>query len=366
MRKNVPFEVSRNDARPLVRQVLDGMREAILGGYYAPGDEIPPYAELARLLGVSQIVTKAVLKRLGEDGLVLARPRIGTVVRDCGAKQWIGHVVLIGADEDDNYLQSILAGIVRDRLMEAGYLLTRASVRTGPDGKPDFTHLDVVLARSVDLVMLIREDGDIIRFLAGRKVPFAMLRETPRSPVGAVGFTHLDYNRAAREFALECARLGVGEVVEAYWTSMMCDVADECRKAGIAVRRMKIPVDFSAWHLVSVKRAGLEAFSKLASSGRLKRNAVYFIADDYLASGALLALAVAGVTIPEDVRVAVWSNTGLGPVFTKELSRMELDPAEAGATVAAATLEYLKTGRYPSGGVVGPKWVPGETMGGPS
>ena len=70
MRKNVPFEVSRNDARPLVRQVLDGMREAILGGYYAPGDEIPPYAELARLLGVSQIVTKAVLKRLGEETYV--------------------------------------------------------------------------------------------------------------------------------------------------------------------------------------------------------------------------------------------------------------------------------------------------------
>ena len=364
MAGNVPFSVNRNDARSLVDQVADGMRQAIVSGHWHIGDELPSTRELVPLLGVSHIVTRAALARLSAEGYVLARTGLKPVVRDPGAKQWLGHVVLVGADEDDNYLQSILSGIVRDRLMEAGYLLTRASVHTAPNGKPDFTHLDVALARSVDLVVVLYGNGETIRHLARRKVPFAMLWETPRCPAGAVGFTHLDYNLAAWDFATECVRLGVREVVEAYWTNKMCDVADECRKAGVKVTRMKIPVDFSEGHLVAVKRAGLDSFARLASRGRLKRDAVYFIADDYLASGALLALAAAGVAIPEDVRVAVWSNVGLGPVFTKDLSRMQLDPEKAGATVAAATLDYLKTGRYPSGSVVGPRWISGETMGG--
>lgn len=360
--KEIPFAVDRKAGRSLIEQIADGLRQEIVCGRYRPGDTLPSSRALEAALGVSRIVVKAAFARLAAEGFTVPRPRVGTVVRDRGEKQWKGHVVLVGTDEDDNYLQSIISGIVRDRLMEAGYLLTRASIHTAPDGKPDFTHLDVALARSVDLVVVLYGNADILRHLARRKVQFAMLRETPESSAGAVGFTHLDYNLAARDFAAECVRLGVGEVVEAYWTNKLCDVADECRKAGIKVTRMKIPVDFSEGHLVAVKRAGLDAFSRLASSGRLKRNAVYFIADDYLASGALLALTAAGVAIPGDVRLAVWSNVGLGPVFTKKLSRMELDPAEAGATVAAATLEYLTTGRYPSGGVVGSRWIPGETM----
>ena len=66
------------------------------------------------------------------------------------------------------------------------------------------------------------------------------------------------------------------------------------------------------------------------------------------------------------MRVATWANAGLAPAYPRELSRMELDPVAAGETVAAAALEYLATGQYPEGTVVGPKWVNGETMGGPA
>lgn len=366
MRKNIPFEVSRNDARPLVRQVLDGMREAILGGYYAPGDEIPPYAELARILGVSQIVTKAVLKRLGEDGLVLARPRIGTVVRDRSAKQWRGHVVLVGPEGDDNYLQTILSGTLRDRLLTAGYLFTQVCVRKSPEGKPDFSQLEAALSRSVDLVIALYDFTETFRFLAARKVPFAALRQTPKRPAGAVGFTHLAYNHAARDFAEECVRLGIQEVVELFWGGNMCDVAAACAEAGVKVSKRMVHVDVSKGRLDAVRRAGMEFFAKTLESKRAKNNpaTAYFISDDYLASGALLALAEAGLKAPRDIRVATWANAGLVPAYPREVSRMEIDPVAAGETVATAALEYLSTGQYPEGTVIGPKWVRGETMGG--
>ena len=40
-KKTIPFSVSRNDSRTLFAQVSDGLREAIVSGYYAPGDVLP-------------------------------------------------------------------------------------------------------------------------------------------------------------------------------------------------------------------------------------------------------------------------------------------------------------------------------------
>ena len=49
--------------------------------------------------------------------------------------------------------------------------------------------------------------------------------------------------------------------------------------------------------------------------------------------------------------------------YHRPLSRMELDSTKAGEIVADAILKFLKTGEFPSGVAVGPKWIDGETMG---
>ena len=66
--------------------------------------------------------------------------------------------------------------------------------------------------------------------------------------------------------------------------------------------------------------------------------------------------------MPGDVRLATWANVGLGPDYHRPLSRMEFDSTKAGEIVADAILEFLKTGEFPSGVAVGPKWIDGETM----
>ncbi|MBQ6246331.1 MAG: substrate-binding domain-containing protein [Kiritimatiellae bacterium] len=63
-----------------------------------------------------------------------------------------------------------------------------------------------------------------------------------------------------------------------------------------------------------VQRATDEFAARLAK-GRKWLPDLLFFRDDHLATGALVALSVAGVRIPEDVRVVTWANRDLGPAF---------------------------------------------------
>ena len=360
--KKLPFALDRNDGRSLVAQLVDGFREAILGGYYAPGDVLPSYRDLAPALGVSQIVTKAALKLLANEGLIVSRPRIGSVVRDCGEKRWLGNVVFVYPESDLSYFQTVFAEEVRSRLAAAGYLMTQ--VRVGPKSENgyDLSLLDAALARSVDLAVVLYDRPQIFRRLASRKVPFVAVGQGASAPRGSVGFSRLDYNLAVPDFAAECKALAAKCVVEFCWDSIMCDATPILRASGVPAAKTLVKPDMSRGQLFGVERAGRLAFERLIAQGKVSRDAVYFFADDYLARGALTALANAGMKTPEDVRIATWANAGLGPDYLCELSRMEMDPVRAGATIAKAVLSYLKTGTYPEGIVIGPKWIAGETL----
>ena len=379
MRKKVPFSVSRGDARSLAAQVADGLREAIVGGYYKPGEVVPTSRELAPMLGVSRIVTIAALEKLCAEGFIVSRPRIGSVVVDRSAKRWNGHVVFVYENGDNNYLKTMLASALQDRLSEAGYLFSQASVGAKADGALDFAHLDAALSRSVDLVLVMYHRPEIYAYLAKRKVAYAVFGEAREKPRTAVGAIHLDYNLANADFAAACKAQGVKEVVEVYWHKLMCDVAPALKKVGVKVRKVKVVVDESEGRLIGVKRAGRLAFEKMfshshPSSDRLRgslrsgdtfpisRSSLFFVADDYLTEGALLALSCAGLKAPDDVRIATWANAGLGPDYMRPLSRMELNPFDTGAAVAAVIVEYFKTGNFHANVTVGPKWVDGETM----
>lgn len=365
MIRAIPFQIDRNDKRPLVRQVVDGVREAILGGYYAPGDTLPPYVKLATLLGVSRIVTLAALRQLSAEGLVEARPRIGTIVRDLSAKQWRGHVVFVYPESDVSYFQTMFAEMLRTHLNRAGYLFTRASVGHGAstDQRYDFALLDAALSRSVDYVVVLYDRPAIFRHLAERSIPYAAITRGQALPDGAVGLTHLDYERAVPDFAAACLAAGVRRVIQIDWDQQMCRATPLLRAAGIDAVSMSLRPDILQGTLFGVEDAGRRGFARLLASDRPPRDTAFLFADDYLARGALTAMSDAGLRAPEDIRLAIWSNAGLGPAYIRELSRMEMDPAESGAVVTDAVLAYLRTGRYPSGTFIGPHWIAGETMG---
>ena len=363
MKRNVPFSLNRGDSRPLVAQIIDGMRQAIVGGVYKPGDVIPSYRDLAPRLGVSTIVTKAAIRRIAEEGLVVSRPRIGSVVRDRTEKQWRGHVVFVCREGDENYIETVLGTTLCNRLSEAGYLFTQVFIPyTSPEERFDFSRLDVALAQSVDLIVTVFPRKPILARLARQKVPYAVFSECRKFPPSAVGGTWLDLNRAMPDFAAACKAAGVKEVLQFYFWPSMGDATAALRKVGIRVRKVLVKVDESEGTMIGTRRAGMETFAKLVAKGRLPRGTVCFINDDYLASGALMAIACAGLKAPEDIRLVTLANKRLGPVYIRELTRMEFDARHAGEVLSDAVLKYLKTGVYPLNSVVGPVWADGETM----
>lgn len=362
MTKRLPFSVNRNDSQTLVAQVSDGLRQAIVSGYYKVGDVLPSSYELVEKLGVSRIVTKAALRQLSDEGYVMARPRIGSVVRDRSAKQWRGHVVFVSEVGDENYAQTVLADALLNRLTTAGYLMTWVSIPKTPQGGFDFSRLDVALAQSVDLIVTVFAGAHTLAWLARQKRPYVVFSEHREMPRSAVGGTWLDFNLALPDFAAACKAAGVKEVLNFYFWKTRADAAVVLRRAGIRVRNVPVEVDLSKGKLISVKRAGMETFARMIAEGKLPRGTVCLITDDYLASGALMAIACAGLKIPDDIQLVTFANNRLGPIYIRELTRMEFDARQAGEVLSAAVLEYLKTGVYPSVSVVGPVWVEGETM----
>ena len=363
-KEQIPFEVNRSDARTLVRQVADGLRQAIVGGFFRPGDVVPSYRELALVLGVSRIVTQAALRQIANEGLVSSRPRIGSVVRPLSEKRWEGHVVFVCPDDDENYAQTVIAGRLRDSLFAAGYRFTQLCLPQKYSSRYDFSSLNVVLSQSVDLVVTMFARPHILSHLAKKKIPYVVFSEFAAMPSSAIGGTWLNFNLAVPDFVAACMAVGAKNVVELHWCDM-CNPGPMLRKAGMRVRKIGPRQNVPRTTLEDVKRLGMDMFGELIAGRKLSRDTVYFVADDYMASGALTALSYAGIHAPEDIRFATFANKRLGPIYPRDLSRMEFDAGKAGQILSDSVLEYLKTGKYPSGTVAGPAWIDGETIGSP-
>ena len=358
----LPFRIDRNDPRTLVRQVTDGLRHAIVTGVYAPGEALPSSRDLGSLLGVSRIVTSAALAKLAEEGFASSRPRIGCVVRDRREKRWSGRVLVVCPDGDDNFFQNFLVGVLRSRLAAIGYLFSVATVPMGGDGHYDFANLDAALSVTVDFALVIYAREEIFRALARRGIAYAVFGEVAKPPKGCVGLVRFDYDMAVPDFVAACRRAGAGKVVQVGWHPLMCDAVPALRKAGIAATRVMLKPDLSRGRVVGAQRAGMDFFLRQLKRGGLDGGTVYFLNDDNLTRGALAALAFHRLRIPEDVRVVTWANREWGPIYPRPFARMEMDEVGAGAALAETVTAYLKSGEFPRGRAIGPRWIDGMSI----
>lgn len=77
--------MSRIDA-PMYRQIADKLRKEIANGHYAPGERLPPEAELVKLYGVARETVRKAIVELRSEGLAVARPGHGTFVLQHGPR----------------------------------------------------------------------------------------------------------------------------------------------------------------------------------------------------------------------------------------------------------------------------------------
>ena len=83
--------------------------------------------------------------------------------------------------------------------------------------------------------------------------------------------------------------------------------------------------------------------------------------DDFVAAGALIAMLMEGVRIPEDVKVISLANKGIGPVYPVSLTRVENDPMRHGEMLAEAVARFL-AGRKMRDGELAPEYIVGESF----
>lgn len=357
-----PFSLDRSRHGDLAEQIATGLRTAIETGYYRAGAVLPPVRDLARMLEVSKGIAELALSRIREEGLISPRPRVGSVVCAKDRPLWKGHLVTVIPPGLGNPFDTAIHAVVRDRLTAAGYLVTPVTVAETRHGHwDDFSLLDTVLRQQTDLVVQLHRQGNITRWLSKRGVPFVQLANDGDAPLNCVGVVRRDFAMALPDFATHCREAGVRSVLQVA-DILRADATDILSREGIQVKTLRTPralvnhpgYDFADWATAE--------FTKRLAKGRGWLPDLLFFQNDHLTNGALQALGFAGLRIPEDVRVASWANRRYGPFFFKPVTRMEMDNAAIGATLADCVLEYLKTGAFPGSVVVGPEYIRGETL----
>ena len=364
--KELPFDLVLNRSKTLTEQVADGISQAIRLGKYRVGDVLPSTRNLAALLGVSRIVTRGAIRMLKEKGYVSPRPGIGCVVAEFGKRFWMGHVVFVVKNFAGSYYTYVIADVISRFLADKGYLFSQVVVSARSDwryddpGEYDFSSLEMALSQSVDLVIIMADSQRIASFVSRHGVPFIVIGEQDYSEKSFAGLIKFDRGRVVDQFAEHCREMNVGSVLQVGVESEAADAITALQTLGIRGERLIVPVDHRYGWLEGAQRSAMACLTKrLADSA--KRPDLLFFNDDFVAVGGLQAVETLKISVPENIKIVTWANLGIGPVYQKTLTRMEMDPYEHGASVAEYILSVLQGRKIPSDAGVGPVYKKGQT-----
>ena len=199
-------------------------------------------------------------------------------------------------------------------MMCANYGHLAAEVRALDDAGADIFHCDIMDGSFVPNFTMGVMDVQTIRRYTDKPVDCHLMIENPGSKVDW-------FIRAGANI------IYIHPESERYVVKTLAHIKEMGAAAGIAVKTVSVAPDPAREKFAGVEEAGYRGFRLLAGSGRLSPDVALFVSDDYLARGALLAMAESGLRPPEDFRLAIWSNAGIAPYFPREISRMEAAPA---------------------------------------
>lgn len=363
--RDVPFKISRSAPGSLSKQMADGVREAIASGRFKPGDILPTILEWSHLLGVSIRVPETAVATLVREGLLIAQKGVGCIVNPRKKSVWLGRVVVVVPDGDHVFYHNVLVGRLRANLLMAGYLFSQVTVPFYPNGRYDYRQLAHELKTRPDFTLLLEDRPTIARFLSKSGAVFGVYANKPCALPGCVANFTVDHGGAAPAFVRHCVRAGIRSVmqVSTVWRRSF-DIVPPLKEAGIQAESMEIrsSADYVAGEAIA--HGALEGFrERFAREGRAWLPDVFLFMDDFLATGALVAMQEAGVRVPDDVKVVSIANKGLGPVYPVPLTRIEYDSFRFGDILSSALCAFL-SGRKIRGSLcrISPEYIVGESF----
>ena len=355
----VPFAVMRQIGTSMEDQLVSGFARVIRSGAYADGTALPGIRKLAVMFGVSEITVRNAVKRLCRDGLLAARSRVGLTVCAPGGRSWRGTVLGIKASPPGAYYVSVVESAMSDALRRNGWLYSSVSVPS--EGAADLSMLELMLSSATSLAITFNATRGVTKRLVNAGVGFFALE--PNEPASAAAYTiRIDSSVALAELAAALKRKGVRRVLSVYQHPSVATTYSSVLEAnGLSVRNLRVKPIGGHNTQECVQRAGLVAFERILSHGGIAEDAVV-CNDDYLAAGILSAFDHCAVEVPGDVRFATLAHRGLGPVYRKELTRIEHDPAQTGVRIGEAIVRYLETGAVPADVLTVSSFCPGGTI----
>ena len=335
------FLLDRNAKASLVDQLTEKIRILVRNGKLRPGDVLPPYDRIASQLNVSMIVVRQAIQRLSEEGILISRPRVGTVVRTTSMRTWKGGILLIVPERHDNYIVSIMAGELTQSLLRSGYHVTTVTVFRDKQGNPDYSLLDSVALQPLDLGIVLFDRIGIAQHLASQKLPIVIISETDNLPKSCIDTIRYDASACVPNFAAHCLSSGIRTVESITVGSPEPKINDTLRASGIHVTRRIIKPLQNAGIREGVERAVFNYFrTRFVQNAKILPD-LFFFDDDFALRGALTSMQEAGIHIPKDVKVVTWANFGTIPVYPYSLTRMEINPFVCGKTISNRILAIL-------------------------
>ena len=187
---------ARSERKTLTEVAQQELRQAITGGTFRPGSQLPTEAELCEMLGVSRTVVREALRVLEDDGLVARRHGVGTFVRNhpilknlnfnfgitemiesAGLKPGTSHLAIQHETADQEQAEQL-------RVPIGTPLITVERVRTA-DGRPVVYSLDTIteslLQRADFDPQVLRTESiyNILQTSLGKVIEYGIARLLP-------------------------------------------------------------------------------------------------------------------------------------------------------------------------------------------
>src|ERR1700688_107961 len=115
----IPFQVVLQSGAPIHEQVAFAARKAMISGQLRPGDSFPSVRALSKALKIHPNTAHKVIAQLTAEGLLDARPGIGTVVLPLPPSTRSERSRLLGHEVEQLTVEAMRMGLTVDDLHAA-------------------------------------------------------------------------------------------------------------------------------------------------------------------------------------------------------------------------------------------------------
>jgi LacI family transcriptional regulator len=326
----------------LYYQTAEKIKTLILENSLIEGDKVPSERVLSERLGVAYVTVRKAMEILAENGIVLKKPRSGTIVRKLPENTKAGNLKQIGL--------TVWAGVEINhpgtlKMLDAAYNVFSPDkykiiiVFVTPDMVKN-NKWDSLLFRNdlAGLIVRVQEiPGNVLEQLRDGKVPVVFI-DFPEFSPGAAG----DGRLAVYKLAEYLVSLGHKKIAFMDGPSNLCSVQNHREWYSEFITSAKfeynkfINSDYSENAAYS---SALELFAAEAPPTAV------IAGDDFMAAGILKALRERGLRCPEDVSVCCFGGYFISEQSTPQITVCRSVRRNAETAASEILRDIIETGK---------------------